>query len=161
MKHDVELKGMGGWLSFFVFSFCILGPLLESGNLSETFREITNRLNDARLADNWHSFEKFSWGVFDVTLALRLCAGLFLAKVFKPVSVRLTITVLFIVPFISTIGIGVAFYHIYGEYLPGRLGDLFSGLVPAAIWTTYLNRSKRVRNTYYAGVEPVVANPDI
>ncbi|EQD26735.1 conserved hypothetical protein, membrane [mine drainage metagenome] len=153
MKQNVELKGMGGWLSFFVFALCILGPLLELGGLTSGFKSEEHRLAGTQLAETWHSFERLSWGVFDLTVALRWFAGFFLTKVFRPASVRLAITVLFLVPFISSIGTGVAFYHIYGEYMPGTLGGSFKGLVSAAIWATYLNRSKRVRNTYYTGVK--------
>jgi hypothetical protein len=103
--------------------------------------------------DRWDSYAAVAWAIFAITVALRWTAGFLLLRVFRRGSVRFSVLVLFLTPLLSWMGNLGAVVAIFGNgaartMVADVVAGLLSGMLVAAVWTAYLLRSRRVRNTY-------------
>lgn len=150
MAYDNRaLRGVGGWLAFFVIVMAVLSPIRI---IATTFQV----LNDAPTAATFGG----TWPVMRVTIiavnALAIAGSWFIVWRLntRPVwqSVRITIAGLWL------IGPGIAVLDLFLTSLIGGLPlkVLFAPMIPgmiqpvvsSAIWTAYFLRSERVANTY-------------
>ncbi len=148
-----ELRGVRGWLAFFVLALCALGPALELVQQVGDFASARQNMAGTALASRWASYETVAWVVFAVTVLLRWAAGFMLLRVFRRVSVRVAVAVLFATPLLSQLGNLGAIAAAFGDSAARAAGGevvagLLRGLLIAAVWTAYLMRSRRVGNTY-------------
>lgn len=140
VAQEKVLQGVGGWLAFLIVSMGILSPLMS---LSFYFRSA--------------SFQE-DGSVMHLLAVLAGCA-LFVAGAWRLYrrhvwsSVRFAIMALWAGSF-ALGALAYLFLFFVGGWqmvwavLSGERGDLFRSLAYPVIWTLYLLRSRRVRNTY-------------
>lgn len=155
---DHEIRGVGGWLAFFVIVIGVLSPLrLAIGLYFHLYGQ------DARMAlvygTTWVPLQIGEWATAATCIAGCLYIAWRLLNVETWRSVRITIAGLWL------LGIGAPLIEIILVGLTGRLSielaartlgaEVAQPILVNAIWTAYFLRSRRVANTYarYEGNE--------
>lgn len=148
-----ELRGIGGWLAFFIVVLTVFAPIRAVVNTA------TNLYGDPGIAsayaDRWVLLQAIEWGIVAVAIGTYWYLGWRLYAVHVWQSVQLTIAGLWLVPLlmslIEVIVVGVAagidvdgLRDLVGSVLP----ELWRPALSAGVWTAYLLRSRRVANTY-------------
>lgn len=152
--YPKPLVGVGGWLAFFVVALCILGPAQAISATSVEFGKLESSFSGTAALESWKNYKLGAWTLIGFSISLRVIAGILLTSSFKPFSVRFTIAVLWTTPFVTSIGTYVLINALFGssaasaslEYV---FSELVIGLTIATVWTAYLLKSERVKNTYY------------
>jgi hypothetical protein len=152
---DNELRGVRGWLAVLVAVLFVIRPLLL---LFSTLAELSAAESaNAALAGmpTWGTAKAITW-IF-AALQIFCCAagGWLLMRRFKASTVTIVIALLwFCGPLLSLAGsaaIAVALRLDFSSAIAPS--ELAKYLFFAIIWTTYLKRSVRVRNTYSEDTE--------
>ncbi|WP_397474234.1 DUF2569 family protein [Pusillimonas sp.] len=155
VAKNADLKGVHGWLFFFVLTLMVFSPLRTLGetarNISDAERAYPTIVDLAQ----WGNYKTAIWmAVLAYSIAL-VWAGWSLMRHFIPSSVSAAIAVMWICP-IALLAIdmyaSITFLEMEAsEYFSTEIiGGMMGGLVYAGIWTAYLKLSRRVKNTYYA-----------
>lgn len=146
------LHGVGGWLLLLVVSMIILGPILGIVRIAADFANAERQYLAIAYSAGWSAFKSTTWWTFFLLAALSAYGGWGLAKGNGWSVVKRAQVILWISGPVGSLVMGilvpvVAFgsFKIVGTEFVG--GFLASG-VGAAVWTTYLSKSKRVRVTY-------------
>lgn len=152
MDGKKELKGVGGWLAFLVISMGILSPLRTLGGY---YRDVilTERANSLSGIPVWETYKWVVLALVVVSAVLFLLAAYRLWK--QPVwrSVRFAIMAMWLAcTGMDVIGMMVLYFVFGADFAKmvwyDGMGQVFQGMIYPAIWTIYLLKSKRVRNTY-------------
>lgn len=156
MNTTHQLKGVGGWLKLLIVGLCILGPLVSCGQNAEEIAKAEAENPSLMSSDSWEAFVTYSNWALLLTLTITFSAGYRLWKIHAPQSVRFAILAMWIATPVSILLQMVAAYFSVGTAaLSSAGGEILSGVIRdwivALVWTLYLLRSKRVKNTYYAG----------
>jgi len=153
MAKNVNISGVGGWLAILVVGLTIIGPLWGFSELSTYFRKSVEEF--PRLASNarWQNYEHASWLIFTASAVISFAGGLRLWKTHLPESVRFAIIALWLAgPLANVLYIVSAIIifggNVNGHFIAQMVGGIISSVIGASIWTAYLMRSVRVRNTY-------------
>ncbi|MFO1517400.1 MAG: DUF2569 family protein [Lysobacterales bacterium] len=162
MKDMNELRGVSGWLAFFVVALCALGPMFEFNRNFMDYQQIESSNPELLSTAAWVSYKQYAWAVFSSTVLLRWAAGFALTNRFVWSSVKFTIAVGLSVPVISSVGRYLAMSATFGPEAAARATETLSvqciqGLFVMGVWSLYLLKSRRVRNTY--PVAPTVVAP--
>lgn len=156
-----ELHGVGGWLAFLVIGLMFLGPLISLGitasDLARMERDYPNLMGNS----DWKTLKILTWGGMVTQVAFTFTAGFRLSNSFNPASVRFAIFTLWFV----AVGLPVAQFYAVTSFTRLDGDDIRSDLARwigqsllwAIIWTAYLVRSKRVKNTYY-GINSAISD---
>jgi len=151
MAYDTRaLRGIGGWLAFFILTLTVFGPI---GSVTQTMSDL---YGNPAIADfygaNWGLLQAIELTVMAATIAASLFMGWRLYAVHNWQSVRIAIAGMWIAPLVGMLIDAAAVALVAGLPLGPLLsqlgGELFRPAVYAAIWTAYLLRSERVANTY-------------
>lgn len=152
-KIKPPLRGVQGWLLLLVIGLMCLGPL----------RMVGDTINALKLAEEtypalinlpaWENYKTASWMTTAALCAAMVWAGYGLWKHHIPPSVNACISILWAVPIVALLAdslSSVTFLEVsVGDYFTGEaFTGLAQGFVSAALWTAYLKRSRRVKNTY-------------
>lgn len=147
------MRGVGGWLAFFVIALCVLGPSQLISSTVVGFSTLEASIPGASVLPAWQDYKLYTWIVIGLVIGLRLLAGGLLTNHFKPLSVRVAISVLWVTPLITSVGTLISAKAAFGAETPVSPVDtayvFMANIVIAAVWTSYLVKSVRVRNTYY------------
>lgn len=153
MDYRPELKGVGGWLTLLIIGLCIMSPLSGFGKLSSDF-EMAEKSTPVLLTLNtWADYKQYTWWVFSLSALLSFIAGYRLWKIHSKDSVRFAIIVLWTVNLLKPLGYFFVGYATLGQQAASAattslISAGFGGLIMAGIWTMYLMKSRRVKNTY-------------
>lgn len=149
--------GVGGWLALLVAGMLVLGPALGIGRTSGEFASAERLYPALTQVAEWSSFKIVEWVSLLIFCAISVYGGLGLATKRTPDAVSRAKWVLW---FNYPLSIVVTAMIIPAAMLPGSgkeaamffaveaIPSLLASLIAVAIWTAYLNRSKRVQNTY-------------
>lgn len=156
--------GVGGWLALLVAGMLVLGPLLGIGRTYGEFASAERQYPALAQVAEWSSFKTVEWVALLIFCAISIYGGLGLATKRTPDAVSRAKLVLW---FNYPISIVVTAMIIPATMIPDSgketamvIPSLLASLIAVAIWTAYLNRSKRVRNTYGLSDEsPIVQVP--
>jgi len=153
-QTQANLKGVRGWLGFLVLGFCVLGPLVSCGQLSNDFMSAESADPALTTVAEWVAFKSYSHWALGLALVISFSAGYRLWKIHNADSVRFAIGALWLIAPIAATGYYAAAYFAFGSSAAQTLTSelvlmILQGSLPALIWTMYLLRSRRVRNTYY------------
>jgi hypothetical protein len=143
-----ERVGIGGWLALLIAWMVVFRPVAGVYMLSTLqARSLANPiiLENSTWLFNMSTF----WIIFLIVAALSIYGGLRLWRDRSPAAVRTAIIILWIYSPLAAVDLLIA-----GAFLEGRLRwpnamiTIGINLAIAAVWTVYLMRSRRVRNTY-------------
>jgi len=142
--------GVGGWLALLVLGMTILGPLTGFSQMTSAFDAEIQRFHELTYNTSWRLFTQISWVVFSITAALSILGGYGLWKIHTPESVRVAIIILWAIGPVRQLFYFLAAMSIFGEYAANSMiSGIIQPVIIAAIWSLYLSRSVRVKNTYY------------
>lgn len=150
MADGDELRGVGGWLGFFVVVIAILSPLrlLVTG--------MNNLYGDPAVAaaygNAWPILEAAEWAIMAIVLAGFWFITWRLLKVHNWRTVRITIAGIWLLAigslFIELLAVSLIAGIPVSDVSAGMTADMIQPLIFCTIWTAYFLRSKRVANTY-------------
>lgn len=148
--QDPTLVGVGGWLALLVIVLVAVGPILLLMNFYNEYKILAPVLQTSKLARQVLYIEALS--------AVTMAAGSAYAG--WCLATRATGAPGFVRAFLAFQVVATALTFLSLAKLPGldpqamsgfsadAIKGVFQSLFSAAIWTSYLNRSKRVRATY-------------
>ena len=142
----VKYTGVEGWLAFLVFYLLFLLPLGSGIGLVQKLRPL---LTDASTR-NGRLLPTLIFSVASILAAgMGIYAGIALWKIYPN---AVAVTKRFLVAFlIAGVAISTVQYHTLGD----RIWGIADALAFCLVWYAYLNRSKRVANTYpHSAVSP-------
>jgi len=148
---DNELRGIGGWLAFFLVTLGIVTPLTSLFSVGALAADPAAA---AGYGENWNTLLAFEWAMAGLTAAAAWIAVWHFFKVKQRRTVRIAVLVLWAMAFIALVAepIGVAMLAgiTYGELFEQTPDGFIRPVVYSTIWTAYLLKSVRVANTYPA-----------
>ncbi len=152
IEKDNGPHGVGGWLALLVAGMVVMGPLLGIGGTLGEFAAAERQYPALAQVAAWSSFKTVQWIAVLIFCAISVYGGLGLATKRTPDAVTKAKLVLW---FNYPISVVVTAMIVPATMLPGSgkvaamaIPSLVASLIAVAIWTAYLNRSKRVKNTY-------------
>jgi hypothetical protein len=153
MSQSDELKGIGGWLLFLILSLGVIGPIYGVYDGLGNFREAELQNPELVTLTGWRHYEIASWSIYALICILRITAATQLAFARSWNSVPFAIAVMLLCPVLLAVGDFVLMTLFLGTTVATSaattvLADFGKQLFYAGLWTWYLLRSVRVRNTY-------------
>ena len=144
-----EPIGIGGWLLFFILTRTILGPPWNAFRLNQRWNEVSEQVPNFATSHDFTLLQSISWSTFAVGTAISVTSGLLLWKWKNRRSVTIAVYALWMAG--PLLGIVSYIVSLLVTDTHPELSDLSIFALPlasAVIWTAYLVKSKRVRNTY-------------
>ncbi len=145
-------SGVGGWLLLLVAGMLVLGPLLGAGRINADIMTAEHQYPALRSLPQWSNFKVATWWTFLAIIAVSIYGGWGLARGRDWSVVRRAKLVLWIAGPVGALILSVVVpLATLGESYAGHaqfVGGLLASVIAAGIWTAYLLKSKRVRNTY-------------
>ena len=147
---EPQYKGVGGWLLLLCLGLIVFGPLITLGSLAAGYRESSEYFDQFPgllviiVIDTFLSLGLMAFSVY---------AGIGLWRV-RPGAVQMAKR--FLLCFLGYLVVAAVLPFMAG--LPSAanevmivevIKEMFRGVIYFAIWYTYLNKSKRVRDTYH------------
>jgi hypothetical protein len=153
INNPAEPHGVGGWLAFLIFVLIVLTPIGTMGGL---LAEIgTAELDNPSISETpiWRTYKMLAFIGAIASSGLMCWAGVRLWRDFRRSTVRFALTSLWVggvlIPIVTLLLIG----FVLGSNPIGDgsgIGPMIGGMFWLIVWSLYLTRSRRVRNTYIA-----------
>ena len=163
LKIEQPVKsGVGGWLLLFCIALTIASPLLSLYNFMKSYNELATLFDVYPGIKNVLYIDGF---LSAVVMILSIRAGIALWTL-KKNAVKIAKNYLYIFMGYSVIAIFLPFMaglppEVNSAMIPEVIKDLVRAVVYFAIWHTYLNKSTRVKATYYSEMPETEANNEI
>ena len=156
-----NLHGVGGWLAFFIFSTMVLSLVLGSGQLYGQFADVLDKHPRLAYNERFNSMKSAYWYAFWFFYAIKFVSGYRLWKIHTWSSVTFAIKAMWFC-IVGAAITNIAIADAYVDSLPSEdiaswLGQVTVSAFFGLLWTVYLLRSVRVRNTY-PKLQPTVPN---
>lgn len=153
-------SGVGGWLTLLIVILTVLHPLTNILLLAAECHK-AEQMNPALSGMTaFVTYKCFSWVLILFCGAISIMAGYRLWHAFVWKTVRQAIVVLWVIGPVAAVLVSLNVLLNFGFHGVGMVLDfsmrLVYALIFSGIWTAYLLRSKRVRNTYIRTPSPVV-----
>lgn len=150
-SSENTIAGVDGWLAFLVAGLIVLGPLLGVSRLYSEF--VAAEQSNPQLLQSalYSSYKTSSWAIFAITTMISISAGYALSSRHRPSTVTFAIACLWVIGPVGDFAYIIASALIFGaipSLSPEMVGSIVGSAARSAIWTAYLLRSKRVKNTY-------------
>ncbi|AZY49657.1 DUF2569 domain-containing protein [Bordetella avium] len=147
-------KGVGGWLLLFIIVLMLFSPLRNIASTAIELNEAEKQYPELLSIAKWSTYKITMWCIVLTSVALNLFAGQRLRKHHAPDSVTLAIKALWFSGPFCQILVALAGIFILEVSIPtyldtGAMGPFLSSILGAILWTAYLKKSRRVRNTYF------------
>jgi hypothetical protein len=155
MKYgSLYATGVGGWLLILVIGLVALGPLYGLSALMGAIEDAESNAPRLLTLSYWGNFKLTIWSAYCVFAAISISAGYRLWKNHEPQTVRFAIYAVWIIGPLSELVMGlllpVLFAPIrFADLAPEILGSVLGSAIYAGVWTAYLKRSQRVKNTFH------------
>lgn len=147
-----ELYGVGGWLLFFWVSLVFISPLYAVVSLYGDFTSQEMNMPGLEAIPLWGHLKGYYWINLICSIVLLWIAGYRLVKRLEWKSVKLSILVIWLTGPVSAIVTAFYFYLMFPPFFDMAINDIVTDFIKSFsypfIWTCYLLKSKRVRNTY-------------
>ena len=148
------LKGVGGWLLLLIVMLAGYTPVMGFRNLYYDFIVSSRVLPALETNPAWAQYRMAAWIIFGIMCFFCFAAGYALWRIKKPMTIQLTIGVIWLVgsfiPVIQAAAASAIFHFDFTQTIKPFYIVTATSAVQCAIWTGYLLRSVRVKNTYYA-----------
>lgn len=161
-------SGVGGWLAFLVIALMILAPLFSISGVQGMLMSVEAKYPALINSSQWSNYKTVEWIAALMFSTLSFYGGYGLAMKRTPdVVSRAKLILWFNYPInaiVSGIVIPAVMLGVWKEQMDSAIGVLGASLLCLWIWTAYLNKSKRVSNTYglsVANKHDTVANTAI
>jgi hypothetical protein len=145
-------SGVGGWLQLLVGVLLFIGPLLGFGHIASEISSAERQYPAVVSLPQWGTFKLAIWSVFFAVAVLSVYGGWGLGTGKDWSVVKRAKIVLWLVGPFGNFVIGVIVPIVTLGFMPAIDSELLAALIMSVIatviWTTYLSKSKRVRNTY-------------
>jgi hypothetical protein len=145
-------SGVGGWLLLLVAGLLVLGPLVGAGRISADIMNAEDQYPVLKSMPQWSNFKSATWWIYLAIVAVSVHGGWGLTRGRDWSVVRRAKIVLWLVgPVASLVMAVIVPLATLGTASAGDarfVGGLLASIIAAGIWTAYLSKSKRVRNTY-------------
>jgi hypothetical protein len=153
VDRALSKSGVGGWLLFLVVVLMILTPVLGYGRLVVAISSAEDARPAIAYLPSWQAYKSLAGWIYAMTAAASVIAGFCLWRVHSPGSVRLAMITLWLIGPVAAIVDAAGAMRIFNAsfaraFNPSIIGAVGGTVAVALIWTLYLWRSKRVRNTY-------------
>lgn len=149
MSARAQSAGIGGWLALLIAWMVVFRPV--AGIYMLSMLQAHSLANPIALESNgWLVDTSTFWIIFLIVAALSIYGGLRLWRDRSPAAVRTAIIILWIYSPIAAVDLLIARAFLEGRVpWPNAVITIGMNLAIAAVWTAYLKRSRRVRNTYF------------
>jgi len=144
-------KGVGGWLLLLVAGMLAIGPLLGAARVGSAMFFVEAQFPALKTMGEWGAYKTVMWLAFFAFAALSVYGGWGLLRGKDWSMVGRAKTVLWLVGPGGSLVLGVLIPKMTlseSNIDGGVVGGFIASVLSAAIWTAYLSKSKRVRNTY-------------
>ncbi|MBF8177835.1 DUF2569 family protein [Herminiimonas contaminans] len=153
MKNNEYICGVGGWLTLLIIIFMVLSPLLGFGSLYGMIKDVESLYSGQLLDSKWASFKQETWIIYAISASVSFAAGYRLLKIHKSESVRFAIIANWLVGPIANVAYVISGALLLNlrvtDQIHASIGSIAGSCIVASLWTAYLLRSKRVKNTYH------------
>ena len=147
-----EPYGVRGWLALLVIGMMILGPLMGAGRINSDILMVEHQYPHITSLPQWTTYKSTTWWAFLIVVAISFYGGLGLVRGRVWSVVTRAKQILWITGPLALIVMAVIIpLSVFGKteaVSPEFIGAFIASLISAGIWTAYLSKSKRVRNTY-------------
>lgn len=159
VNHDIPSvsstpKGVGGWLLLLIVMLAVYTPAMGFRNLYYDFIVSARVLPALETNQAWVQYRMAVWIVYGIMCFFCCTAGYTLWRIHRPMTVQLAIGVIWLAgPFIPVIHAAAAsaIFHLdFTQTVKPFYIAITASAIQCAIWTGYLIRSARVKNTYYS-----------
>ena len=143
--------GVDGWLALLVISLLVGGPMIGATKLYEAFVVAERAHPDLVFLPAWETYKTLSWVTFALVAAASFYGGIGLGRGRRWAVVRRARYVLWLTGPVTVLVMNVLLPAIaFGGFTFGStvVGPFLFSCAIAGLWTAYLAKSKRVRNTY-------------
>lgn len=157
MAKNSTISGIGGLLFLLILWLTFFAPMYGFGKLTQEFSEALKQSPHLATNAQFLNYKLSSYIIFVASALTSFAAGLQLWRVYSSESVRFAILAIWLsVPFAKILNLASVLW-IYREIaawsnietmILTMLGSTLSSCVVAGIWTAYLIKSVRVKNTY-------------
>ncbi|GFE62628.1 DUF2569 domain-containing protein [Geobacter sp. AOG2] len=145
-------SGIGGWLTLLIVGMMLLRPLMGLGKINADFMTAERQYPNLESLGLWKTFNNATWFTFTIVTAISIYGGFGLAKGRNWKVVKQAKIILWIIGPLASIVLSVIIPKIVlgntKTFGADSLSDILTSFLAASIWTIYLSKSKRVRNTY-------------
>lgn len=145
-------SGVGGWLLLLIAGMIAIGPLLGAVRINAEIFMAEHQYPEITGLDDWGSYKVITWILFIGFAAISVYGGWGLAQGRSWRVVDRAKAILWATGPGASVVLGLlvpaAIFGGAGALDGQVVGGLIGSVIAATIWTLYLSRSKRVRNTY-------------
>ena len=152
---DRKISGVGGWLALLVVGMLVWGPLLSIFKTGYNIWVAEMQNPELASVPQWQTFKIMTWCVVGICVVYSMVSGFLLCVKKEPASVKIAIACLWIGNPVAAFVLGILIPWIsFGtatleKIVPESIGAIIVSIIAASIWTAYLRKSERVRNTYF------------
>ena len=151
MNDKAELKGVGGWLLWFIIGLILITPIYSLGGIDTEFDLLISKTPSLAKDITFNSYKRWIYVIYTMEYLFGAIAGFRLWKTHTLASVEFARIMLCCLPVFSLSVIAVCKYYYGSSDNVGLWTSFAKTIIYSFIWYSYLDRSVRVRNTY----EPV------
>ena len=163
-KEKPAPSGVGGWLLLLVIGMLALGPLMGAGRINANFMVAEHQYPNLASLAEWNAFKSTTWWAFAAVAAISIYGGWGLMSSRDWSVVNRAKVILWLTGPIASVVLAVFIpLVVFGKTEAGDpkfVGAFIASVIAASIWTVYLSKSKRVRNTYRYKTEVNETAPD-
>lgn len=146
--------GIGGWLLLLVLAMMVIGPIFGTGYLAANLAAVENIYPEVTAKPAWQAFIMAEWLSFAFFAALSFYGGLGLVRSRNSSAVKRAQVILWLIGPVATVfhELLIPIATLGDSYKVGApiLVSFIVSIMTTFVWVSYLSRSKRVRNTYFA-----------
>jgi hypothetical protein len=143
--------GVGGWLLFLICGLIFLGLMIGAGRINADIMAAEAQYPKLSEVAAWSTYKTATWWSFVVVCCISCYSGYGLLKRRDQSVVRQAKVALWLIGPVANILMGLLLpLVIFGKLESNSqiVGGLIASVIVASIWTAYLAKSKRVKETY-------------
>lgn len=153
LSLDIESgpRGVGGWLLFLIIGMIFLGPLIGAARTNFNFMTTESNYPNIAYLEQWVSYKNITWWILFATSALSVYGGVTLARSSDSSAVERAIWILWLIGPGGVVIDNIAASNLLKDFSFFNLEfikNLIISLANPIIWSAYLKKSKRVKNSY-------------